>query len=97
MTAVTVGNTYEGWNGDIKEVVLTLTNTPTGGYTYDTKMDATDGAGAMFREIFSVDFYRLSGNVAADTKPSWDSSTGIITLGTITTPISTGTLVIRGR
>ena len=98
MTAVTVSSTYEGnFPGDIKEVVLALSTSPATGYTYDTLMDATNGRGAMFREIFSAKFTKLAGSEAADTEPSWDASTGIVTLGIITTTPASGYLTIRGK
>lgn len=97
MTAVTVSETLESWNGDIKEVTLKLSSSPATGYTYDTNLDATDGRGAVFREILSADFFKLGGSEAADTRPSWVAATGIVTLGTITTTPASGTLVIRGK
>ena len=95
MTAVTDGTKYEGWDNDIKTLTITLTGSPASGYTYDTNMDTA--ATAEFREIFSVEFYKSGGSEAADTKPSWDTSTGIITLGTITTTPASGYLVIKGK
>jgi len=93
MTAVTVTETNEAWSGDIKEVILELSTTPTTSNTYDTNMDATDGRGAMFREIFDASFSCPTSRNDC----TWSNSTGIVTLGTVTPATATGYLTIRGK
>lgn len=96
MAAVTVSNTYNSWNGDIKVVTLELGSTPTTGDTYDTNTDATDGRGTIFSKILGAEFYQSAGSAAPDEKPSWNASTGVVTIGLVSTPTLTGTLVISG-
>lgn len=97
MAAVTVSEKLESWNDDVKTLTLKLSNSPATGDTYDTNLDATDGRGAEFREILGAEFYQAANQNAANTKPSWNASTGVVTLGTITTTPATGTLVIVGK
>ena len=91
MTAITVADTIVDISGQIKEVVVKMTS-PDTGYTYDTLLDATDGKGAMFREIFSATYSELAEAVAC----TWVVATGVITLPTVASSPTTGYLIIRG-
>lgn len=97
MTEITVASKYEGWNGEVKTIVLVAgTTTPLTGYTYDTDMDATNGRAAQFREIFDAEYVLNSGSEHVDC--TFSNSTGIVTIGAITTPTSLmGSLTITGR
>lgn len=95
MTAITVSNTYIGVNGSIKEMVIHASSTPDTSYTYDTDMDATNGRGSEFREIFEATYNTSTGSEHVNC--TWSNSTGIVTLGTLTTPTAEGYLHIKGR
>lgn len=95
MADITEVTKYEGWNGEIKELVVKANETPSTGETYDTNADAADGRGAEFREIFDAKYVTSTGSEHVDC--SFVQSTGIVTLGTISTPTEEGTLTIRGR
>lgn len=51
------------------------------GTTYDTDMDATNGAGAEFKEIF--DAYAVVDATGVKAQCSWSASTGVVTIGDI--------------
>lgn len=93
MTEITTTAKYESWNNDVKELVVACNNTPTTGETYDTDMDATNGRGAEFREIFDAVFTCPTERVDC----TFSNSTGIVTLGTVSTTPASGFLTIRGR
>lgn len=95
MTAITVDQKFEGWNGEIKTLILKDVSTPSSSYTYDTNMDATNGRGAEFREIFDAKITSSTGSYHVDC--TFSNSTGIVTLGTIGAAIQTGYLRIKGR
>jgi len=81
MTALVVASGYpiEGYlsGGGVKISIVKSTAT-TDAATYDTNMDATDGKGADFSEIFSA---VVSDTVAgAGTPCAYSNTTGIITL-----------------
>ena len=95
MTAVTVTKKYVGFNGEFKEMAIKLSATPTSTNTYDTNMDVADGRGAEFSEIFSARFNTSDGTESVNC--TWSVSTGIITIGTVSTPTATGFLHIRGK
>jgi len=92
MTAVTVSKTIPDLSGQVKKIVKKLTS-PTTGLTYDTALDATDGKGAEFKEIYAAVLFDATNGL---TECTWDASTGIITLGTVTVSPPTGYLHIEG-
>jgi len=90
----------ESWNNDVKELLIKLA-TPVAAATYDTNMDATDGKGADFREIFSAVFSAAqqdnTTNGKVNNNAKWSTSTGIITLGTVSPSAAVGYLTIKGQ
>lgn len=88
MAAITPTAKYEGWNDEIKTVVVQgSANT---GDTHDVKIDE---AYADLREIFSATF--SANNQTVDC--TWSNTTGVVTVGTVSTGPVAGNLILRGR
>lgn len=93
MAAIPIDWKRVGVNGELKKMVIKGTSATETGDTYNTNMDATDGRGADFEEIF--DAYHV-GETGTRVDASWDASTGIVTLGTVSGSPDVVYLVIEG-
>lgn len=80
----------EGVVGDLKFLVITTPATAATGDTIDLASDATDGRGVKMSKILNT---LAQDDLGADVTTTWVPSTGIITLGTITTGIHDITVV----
>lgn len=91
MTAVTVSRKEGGWSGSLKKLVVVCAS-PATGETYDANLDTH--ASAEFREIYNaVSSDPTNGEVSA----TWSNSTGVVTLGTITTTPAVGYIILEGK
>lgn len=95
MAAVTISKKLEAFNGSFKELILVLSGTPDTGDTYDTNLDATDGRGADFKAIYEALYVTATGSERVNC--TWSNSTGVVTIGTVSSASTTGTLHIVGE
>jgi hypothetical protein len=79
-----------GVNGDIKFLLIQTTAAAATGHTIDLNSDVADGKGMAMQEICNT---LLQDDAGADKTSTWVPSTGIITLGTITTGIHNITII----
>jgi hypothetical protein len=94
MTDVVVDWKREAVFGELKRLIIKTTAAADTGHLYDTNLDATDGRGREFEEI--TDAYHI-GATGTRVDASWDASTGIVTLGTVSGGAVSVYLVIEGR
>lgn len=76
--------------GDLKIITIQTSAAAATGHTIDLLSDATDAKGVVMTEILNT---LLQDDAGADKTSTWDPSTGIITLGTITTGIHNITII----
>ena len=76
--------------GDLKIITIQTDATAATSATIDLLTDATDGKGIVMTQILNT---LLQDDAGADKACTWVPSTGIITLGTITTGIHNITIV----
>ena len=90
MTAVTETFRKIAVVGDLKIITIQGDATTATGYTIDLATDATDGRGVVITQILNT---LVQDDAGADKTSTWVPSTGIITLGTITTGIHNITII----
>lgn len=77
MTEFEIIEKYESLLPNLK--ILVVDGSGASGTEYDTDMDASNGAGAEFKEIF--DAYAVVDETGVKAQCSWDDSTGVVTVG----------------
>jgi hypothetical protein len=90
MTAVVETFRKKAVVGDLKFITIQTSSAAATGHTIDLGSDATDGRGAEINTILNT---LVQDDAGADKTSTWDPSTGIITLGTITTGIHNITII----
>jgi len=75
---------YEDTQGQIKRIAVVLPSSAASGDTIDLNSDVANGRGQKIKTILNT---LLQDDAGADKTTTWVPSTGIITLGTITTGI----------
>jgi hypothetical protein len=94
MTDITSSCTiYTAVAGDLKVITVVTPSTAATGDTIDLASDATDGRGAIMKTILNT---VLQDDEGADKTGTFVQSTGVYTLGTITTGIHNLTVIGRG-
>jgi len=76
--------------GDLKFITIQTSSAAATGHTIDLSSDASNARGVVITEILNTLVQDDAGN---DKTSTWDPSTGIITLGTITTGIHNITVI----
>jgi hypothetical protein len=90
MVAIVETFRKEGWTGDLKIITIQTSAAAATGHTIDLGSDATDGKGVAMTQILNT---LVQDDLGADKTATWVPSTGIITLGTITTGIHNITII----
>jgi hypothetical protein len=78
--------------GDLKIIVIQSDANCATGHTIDLNTDVTDGRGQVVKEILNT---VLQDDAGADVACTWAPSTGIITIGTVSTGIHNLTIFAR--
>lgn len=94
MTAITVSTKNKLVSDELKIVAIRTDAAANTGFTYDTNMDASDGRGVEFSEIF--DAYHV-GATGTRVNASLSNSTGVVTLGTVAGGPASVQLIIIGK
>lgn len=87
MTAVVEDSRYEAKIGDLKIVCIVSSSACATGHTIDTGMDSAGGA---FKTILNTLVQNTTGT---DKTATWNNTTGLITLGSITTGVHKITII----
>lgn len=90
MTAVVETFRKVAYLGDLKIITIQSSAAAATGHTIDLNSDVADGRGRAMKTILNT---LLQDDAGADKTCTWDPSTGIITLGTITTGIHNITII----
>jgi hypothetical protein len=76
--------------GELKIITIQTSAAAATGHTIDLNSDVSDGRGQAMKTILNT---LVQDDEGADKTATWDSATGIITLGTITTGIHNITII----
>ncbi len=78
--------------GELKMITIQTSAAAATGHTIDLNTDVVDGKGQVVQEILNT---LLQDDAGADVACTWVPSTGVITLGTISTGIHNLTIIAR--
>ena len=90
MVAVVETFRKQSVSGGIKIFVIQTDANAATGHTIDLNSDIADGKGLKMTQILNT---LVQDDAGADKTSTWDTATGIITLGTITTRIHNITII----
>ena len=90
MTDVVESQRLTGYDGDIKTLVIISNAACDTGHVIDTNIDSTANVEQIFNT--AITRVRVQETDGADKTATWDNTTGVITLGSITAGVHNITL-----